>query len=190
MEPERYEELRDGLKRGCSEAWREFTAAVLGPVAVFFRAALRGEELVEDLTNETVRRLLEHADVLDRAFPELLAWVQRVARNLVLDGHQARARWRRAADVQRVRLLRAGHEPPPGVGEGTGDTIGRLWSALERLPEHYRLVLVLCYVQGHSHEEIAGALGMSVSAVNSRLFAARRALREALGTDPRAPEAS
>ncbi|HYB43886.1 MAG TPA: sigma-70 family RNA polymerase sigma factor [Candidatus Methylomirabilis sp.] len=61
--------------------------------------------------------------------------------------------------------------------------------ALERLPEHYRALLVLRDVEELSNEEVAEVLGESVSSVKSRLHRARMALREvltrALGDGPR-----
>src|SRR5262245_50163467 len=52
--------------------------------------------------------------------------------------------------------------------------------ALERLPEHYRALLVLRDVEELSNEEVAEVLGESVSSVKSRLHRARMALREVL----------
>ena len=55
-----------------------------------------------------------------------------------------------------------------------------LGQALERLPEHYRALLVLRDVEELSNEEVAEILGESVSSVKSRLHRARMALREIL----------
>jgi len=52
--------------------------------------------------------------------------------------------------------------------------------ALDRLPEHYRALLVLRDVEELSNEEVAEILGESVSTVKSRLHRARMALREIL----------
>jgi RNA polymerase sigma-70 factor (ECF subfamily) len=53
-------------------------------------------------------------------------------------------------------------------------------AAVERLPEHYRAVLLLRDVEELSSEEVAEALGESVASVKSRLHRARMALREVL----------
>lgn len=62
----------------------------------------------------------------------------------------------------------------------TGETRKILDEALDRLPEHYRALLVLRDVEELSNEEVAEALGESVSTVKSRLHRARMALREIL----------
>lgn len=50
--------------------------------------------------------------------------------------------------------------------------------ALATLPEGERLAVILHYVDGYSHAEIASMTEASVSAVKSRIFRARRRLRE------------
>jgi RNA polymerase sigma-70 factor (ECF subfamily) len=50
--------------------------------------------------------------------------------------------------------------------------------ALDVLPEADRLAVILHYVDGYSHEEIGDMLDSSVSAVKSRIYRARRRLRE------------
>jgi len=53
-------------------------------------------------------------------------------------------------------------------------------AAVDRLPEHYRAVLLLRDVEELPSEEVAEILGESVASVKSRLHRARMALREML----------
>ena len=55
-----------------------------------------------------------------------------------------------------------------------------LEQALDRLPEHYRAILVLRDVEELSNEEVAEVLGEPIPAIKSRLHRARMALREVL----------
>lgn len=55
-----------------------------------------------------------------------------------------------------------------------------LWRALQRIGEEHREVLVLKELQGFRYGEIAAILGIPEGTVASRLYYARRALREAL----------
>jgi RNA polymerase sigma-70 factor (ECF subfamily) len=57
---------------------------------------------------------------------------------------------------------------------------GEIRRALDQLPEIYREVLVLKYMDGRSYEEIATLLGLSQAAVAKRLTRAKGMLRESL----------
>ncbi len=52
--------------------------------------------------------------------------------------------------------------------------------ALVELPVHFREILLLCEVEEMSYQEISEALGIPQGTVMSRLFRARKALREIL----------
>jgi RNA polymerase sigma-70 factor (ECF subfamily) len=58
-----------------------------------------------------------------------------------------------------------------------GDTIQK---ALLRLPEEFRVAVVLCDIQGFSYEEISNILQCSLGTVRSRIHRGRRQLREYL----------
>lgn len=53
--------------------------------------------------------------------------------------------------------------------------------AVRELPAEYREPLILQVIHGHSQQEIADRLGLTSAGVGTRLFRARRKLREALG---------
>lgn len=55
-----------------------------------------------------------------------------------------------------------------------------VWRALEELPGKYRVVVYLHYFEGFSAKEIAGQLGVTPSAVTSRLQRARAKMKETL----------
>ena len=56
----------------------------------------------------------------------------------------------------------------------------RLEGALARLPEKYRVPLMLYYFDGHSTENVARMLDLDPAAVLTRLSRARRELRRML----------
>lgn len=55
-----------------------------------------------------------------------------------------------------------------------------LEEALQSLPEHYRLPIVLHYIEGYSIRDIAGILSISEKRVTERMYRGRRKLEEAL----------
>jgi len=74
----------------------------------------------------------------------------------------------------------AATDPDPSVLDRMEEreTIDMIQEELARLPEHYRAVLTLFYVQEMSHEEMAGVLQMPVGTIKTHLFRGRTALRD------------
>jgi RNA polymerase sigma-70 factor (ECF subfamily) len=91
-------------------------------------------------------------------------------------------RWRdrraRGEREERFRLVTGGRTPEAAPAPPASDRLGRL---LETLPEGYRTILLLHDLEGYTHEEIAGRLGIAPGTSKSQLHRARRALRERLG---------
>src|SRR5207253_2559639 len=61
---------------------------------------------------------------------------------------------------------------------------------VSRLPERYRLPVVLCYFEGRTNEEAARELGRPVGTIVSRLARARERLRTQLARRGLAPQAA
>src|SRR5262245_47815621 len=69
-------------------------------------------------------------------------------------------------------------------GEGGREKLGRLLhEELGRLPERFRAPIVLCYLEGRTHEEAARVLRCPVGTIKSRLATARARLRGRLERD-------
>jgi RNA polymerase sigma factor (sigma-70 family) len=89
----------------------------------------------------------------------------------------------------RVRERRANPAPPPG--EDVMDTVveeadladrrREVREAIDRLPADQREALELMYFQGWTQARIARETGVPIGTVKSRIWAAMRRLREALG---------
>ena len=56
----------------------------------------------------------------------------------------------------------------------------KVQSALQSLPENYRLPLVLKYLEGMSYQEISDQLSLPVSTIETRLFRGRNMLKKLL----------
>lgn len=108
---------------------------------------------------------------------------------------QAFANWfRRIVFTQCTRLTRGKHlstvpledaidvpapEEPAQVIEAR-DMRERVMNAVGSLPEHERVVTTLFYINGYSHNDIAGFLDVPVSTVKSRLHTSRNRLKESM----------
>jgi RNA polymerase sigma-70 factor (ECF subfamily) len=108
-------------------------------------------------------------------------WLLSIASNYCID----RLRRRRFAwlTLDDVAFSLPSHERGPERSALDHEERDRVQAALRRLPDHYRLVLVLRYWQEMSYNEIAQVTGLTESALKTRLHRARHMLAEALGPE-------
>jgi RNA polymerase sigma factor (sigma-70 family) len=164
------------------------------------RFALRHEEVAfaalmgrhGPMVLNVCRRVLPHAADVEDAFQatflmlvrkaasihnqsSVAGWLYRVAYHAAIrtkaDAARRRARERRADD-------RAPVQPSAEVAWRELQEV--LDEELDRLPEKYRAPLVLCYLEGKTHEEAAQQLGWPPGTVKGRLARARDLLRARL----------
>jgi hypothetical protein len=112
-----------------------------------------------------------------------LAWLFRIARNVCYNSRDSSSRRGR---IETARDLDALQDVLATPERGVGVSIGELTRALGSIPERQRRALLLREFQGLSYEEIAAELGVSVAAVETLLFRARRAVAERLEQSERA----
>ena len=114
-----------------------------------------------------------------------VAWLFTIARNVCHNSRQAASRRGRLESARDLGALQDVLAMPE---RGASVSIGELTRALGAIPERQRRALVLREWQGLSYDEIAQELNVSVAAVETLLFRARRAMAQELqaGTDRRA----
>ena len=106
-----------------------------------------------------------------------LAWLFKIAQNVCHNRHQSASRRGRVEathDLDALQDVIASPDRSPAV------SLGELTQALGAIPMRQRRALLLREFQGYSYEEIASELGISVAAVETLLFRARRAIAQQL----------
>jgi RNA polymerase sigma-70 factor (ECF subfamily) len=134
----------------------------------------------EDLVQDTCLRAYRHFDGF-REGSNFRAWIFTVLRHTFITQQR-----RRRSRVTAVGMGAPGlHLEDPRSLEGLDARLdvagGAMRAALGRLPEEYRLLLTLAYVEQFTYREIAAIVGRPVGTVMSRLFRARSRLRRELG---------
>jgi RNA polymerase sigma-70 factor, ECF subfamily len=113
------------------------------------------------------------------------AWVRAITRLPTFRGDSALRTWLCGIVVNCCRELMRGptfvEETDPTGTAGPPETQIDVERALRSLPGGYRAVLVLHDIEGHTHDEIAGLLGIEAGTSKSQLSRARAALRRMLG---------
>jgi RNA polymerase sigma factor (sigma-70 family) len=172
--------MTDGQLLECFLATKEqaaFTALVRrhGPMVLgVCRRLLGNPHDAEDAFQATFLVLARKATTIVRR--DLLGnWLYGVAYRTALKARAAAGR-RRAVERQVAQMPER---------QGREDECGQDWrrvldAELNRLPEKYRVPVVLCELEGKSKREAARALGVPEGTVSSRLARARQKLRERL----------
>jgi RNA polymerase sigma factor (sigma-70 family) len=165
----RYLAARDGAA---------FEALVVrhGPMVLSVcRNVLGDRHDAEDAFQATFLVLARHADAI-RNREAVGAWLHgvacRVAARARLDAARRRAHERQVADMA---------TSGPYDELAWQELRAALHEEVRRLPEKYRVPVVLCYLEGQSHEEAARHLRWPIGTVKGRLARARDLLQERLG---------
>jgi RNA polymerase sigma factor (sigma-70 family) len=147
------------------------------------RRVLGDEHAAEDAFQSTFMVLLKKAGSL-RDGNQLTNWLYGVALRVAKKEKTKVAR-RRTVERQAV-----GHAPEPSSAVGRNELRSVIDEEIRRLPERYRLPVILCHLQGLRHDEAAQRLGCPVGTIESRLSRARAQLRDRLSDRGLAPTAS
>ncbi|HEX4590681.1 MAG TPA: sigma-70 family RNA polymerase sigma factor, partial [Gemmataceae bacterium] len=164
--------------------WRDEAAFELlvyrhGPIVRgLSRRILRHEQDAEDAFQATFLALAKKADSIRGR--SLAGWLYRVAFHAALKARGKRVAcpllWVGMSSEQPMPTQSGGHGTPDDAVEA-GELAAALDEEIVRLPERFRLPVVLCYLQGRSNSEAAAALGIPKGTVDSRLSTARQRLR-------------
>jgi len=138
---------------------------------------LADPDQAQDVAQEALLKGISRLDSLQNP-TAFRSWIISIARNLCRDS------WKQTRRRQELLDQQANLEVVPGMGGGqpvTDDAPGTdIQSSLARLPEKYRLPLLLYYFDGLSTASVAEALDISQTGAATRLCRARRALRAIL----------
>jgi len=160
----------DGDVRSYEELVRRYerlVGRVLYPYA-------RREISVEDLVQETFLRAYDRLETFNPDY-RFKTWLLAIANNLGVDTLRRRREIVEFNPETHASVVRG-----PEAEALDADRFRGVQEAVATLPEAYGVPLVLRYSEGMSYAEIAEVLDITVPAVKSRLFRARKMLGERL----------
>ena len=139
-------------------------------------------EDVEDLTQDTFVRVWERLDTYDPTRP-FKAWIARIAVNVAIDRHRSNMRRPSTVELTVAENAVVSESPDPASATIGGEHRRHLLLRVKELPDHYREVVVLRFIQEQSYEEIAEALDLPLGSVKTRIFRGRELLKQRLDPD-------
>jgi RNA polymerase sigma-70 factor (ECF subfamily) len=163
------------LARGDPEAFGELYRRNVDRIYtyVFYRVGSAAD--AEDLTARTFYQALGSIHrYVDQGVP-FLAWLYRIAHNLVANHHRSRARWKETSLEEREIPIKAADRPERTVEKS--ERRRALLLAIRRQPEERQRLLILKFTERLSNEEISRLMGRTESSIKSLYFRTLRALR-------------
>jgi RNA polymerase sigma-70 factor (ECF subfamily) len=157
---------------------REFEErlAECGPLAFrIARGVLRNSADAEDVAQEALLRAYRRFERL-RDRTRFRAWLVRIAFRLALD----RARSSNRRELRETQWARQRPQDSTEDLAASSEFEEHLARALNELSPKLRLVLLLAAMEGHTLDEVAEMLHLTLGTVKSRLFDARKKLAEKL----------
>ena len=149
-----------------------------------FGAALRltrSREEAEDLSQEAIVRAYEAFDRFDGT--NFKAWMLRIITNLYINRYRQRQRGPQLGSLDDENA----YEPVSDEGEAPDRLLfdglvgAEIEEALAKVPDDFRLAVILSDIEGLSYQEIADATEVPIGTVRSRLARGRAILRRELG---------
>jgi RNA polymerase sigma-70 factor, ECF subfamily len=170
----------------------DFTTFMRNYQNMVFSTAVRlvgNEAQAEDISQEVFLKAYERFDDLQTS-PTAGGWLKTVTTNLSLNHlTRYRNRWRFFSEFTRQGDAAADSDAPEVEFASPENFLGELHSgerrawverALEELPEHQRVPLVLFHFEEMPYDEIAKKLRISLSKVKTDILRARAALAQVL----------
>ncbi len=160
------------------EIYRRFVRRVFG----LCRYMLNSRESAEDATSEVFLKLRHSVESYDGSIP-FSRWLLRVAGNQCIDALRRRQRGMKVfVEVEDGTAVidAVSSEPSPLGAVISAEERAQVRDTIARLPENYRVPLILRYYGELSYDEIAQELGMEKNNVAALIFRAKKDLRRRL----------
>ncbi len=181
MQPPNDELLVEQSRKGNQQAFAELVRRHQNAVYSLCYRLLGDAAEAEDLAQEVFLRCYRSLDKF-HAGARLRPWLHKIAANACLDALRKR---KQTLPLDELTAREA--EPRvdsvaelPEEAYASREARLAVQRALLRLPGEYRVALTLRYLEDLSYQEVADALGVPVSTVETRLFRAKKMLGQVL----------
>jgi RNA polymerase sigma-70 factor (ECF subfamily) len=166
-----------------------FEKEALVHIESLHRTALRmtkNESDASDLVQETYLKAFRFWDKFEEG-SNCRAWLFKIMTNIFINNYRAKAWTPQAIDLEDVdddflfgQLSALGPSDDPEklfFNKVFDDDVKQ---AIEELPEDFRLVVMLSFLEGFSYQEIADIVNLNIGTVKSRLHRGRKLLQRSL----------
>lgn len=170
-------ELIERCKAGDEEAWRRLVEATQRDVYTLCLRILRDPEDAAEATQDAYLKVWKGLGSF-RGDALFTTWLYRVAANAALSRQRSRKRRRDRETGGEEVLTQVAAAGSVEVEAAARIDVRALEKCVDRLPDHYRSVVLLRDVYGLTLDEIAQQLKISETAAKVRLHRARKKLKD------------
>lgn len=169
---------------------KNFEEQVIPHLDSLYSAALRmtrNQTDAEDIVQESVLLAFRHFDQFQQG-TNIKAWLFRILTNTFINSYRKKVKEPERVDLPDIEdfyfLTEASRNNELGEGP-EAQLLSKflhedIMAAIDRLPEEFRLVVVLNAVEGFAYQEIADMLKIPIGTVRSRLYRGRKLLQKYL----------
>ena len=168
--------LISSCKKGEKEAFEKLIEKYYLPLHKFFYKNTGNEKLCEDLTHETVIKLIENVDKFNPVMgAKFSTWLFRIAYNTYVDYLRKNGRIKNTP-LESVELtLESDYDLQNSIIKN--EEREYLHLRINALPENMKILITLRYLNGFGYSEISKITGIGKAKVKSRLHYAMEKLR-------------
>jgi len=171
------------------EKRKAFEAEAIPHMDALYRTALRmskNENDAEDLVQEAIVKAYRFWDKFEQG-SNCRAWLFKIMTNIFINEYRSKSRSPVAVNVDEIddnflygQLSSLGNEENPEKELFAKVFDDDIKNAIEELPDDFRLVVVLSFLEGFSYQEIADIADLQLGTVKSRLHRGRKLLQKRL----------
>ena len=174
--------LLEGVARGREKDFEELYRRFQPRLSGFFRQRMRDPQATEELVQETMLIVWDRASTYNGS-SRASTWILGIGYRKLLEWNRKDKRAKdlfRTEDDEEPEKL-AGHLLDDASRKvGREDIMSQVRDAVQALPDEHRMVVELTFQQGLSYNEIAQMLDTKPGTVKSRMFYAKKKLKEIL----------
>ena len=150
------------------------------------RRMTKSESDAEDLVQETMLKAYRFFDKFEEG-TNCKAWLFKIMTNIFINNYRSRSKAPEAVAVEDIDdgFLYGQLAKNYNVNDPEKEFFSKIFdddikNAIKDLPEDFRIVVVLSFLEGFSYQEIAEITGLQIGTVKSRLHRGRKLLQKSL----------
>lgn len=163
--------------KGDAKAFRELFDIYAPRVKAYMMRQGADATTAEELAQETLLTVWRKASLYSGERGSATTWIFTIARNLRIDRLRREMTW---VELPEGHGEEASSDPLPDEDLESKERRKRVQAALATLPADQHEVVLLSYIEGLSHSEIAERLSLPLGTVKSRMRLAYLKIREAV----------